>query len=175
MPGRTEESHYISVIIQYNNNVSWARFEPGTCRMLVRHITTFFVALSPSSCHFCSMLLSSYNIHTRQTSMFQAGFDPTNTASERSLQSARDSLFLVFVPYKSPPMLRSQATANSLWNMNFYYRGYNSPVLDTVHSQLNPVQTLLPQFFKIPIIMMPHLCLCLPSFIFSFRFSGAFE
>ena len=70
--------------------MSWAKFEPGTCRMLFRRITAFFTSLPHSSCHLCSILLSLYNIHTSQTSMTLAGFDLANPASERPQAHALD-------------------------------------------------------------------------------------
>ena len=57
-----------------------------------------------------------------------------------------------------------------LWNLRIHYHVHNSPPLDSVLRQINPVYALPTNFFKFVLILSPHQCLGLPSSIFLPRF-----
>ena len=121
--------------------------------MLIRHIITFlypFLLLRttfvPYRCSHTTYTQERHPCVRRHSTpqIQQASGRRATPFIGRPVGLAAVSMFPVLFPNKSPPTLGPQATENSVWSMNVHCRVYDSPLLDTDHSQLNPVQTLIP-------------------------------
>jgi hypothetical protein len=64
----------------------------------------------------------------------------------------------------------TQEFPNILWNPKFHYRVHKSPPTVPILSQINSVHTAPPYLTKIHFNIILHLCLSLPSGLFSSGF-----